>query len=148
MSAEEKLSVFGDFDPSEHEEEAERRWGSTDAYAQSARRTAQYTKDDWRAIQDEATEIYGAFAALIGAGTRPGSPDATAVVERHREHISRWFYDCTPEIHAGLGQMYVPGCPVLRDDRSARGRRCRLHGGSDRCGVRRLTPSGDRWNHG
>ena len=32
---------------------------------------------------------------------------AGLVVDRHREHISRWFYDCTPEIHAGLGQMYL-----------------------------------------
>ena len=29
------------------------------------------------------------------------------MVETHREHISRWFYDCSPEIHAGLGQMYI-----------------------------------------
>ena len=30
-----------------------------------------------------------------------------AVAERHRAHISKWFYDCSPEIHRGLGQMYV-----------------------------------------
>jgi hypothetical protein len=29
------------------------------------------------------------------------------VAERHRGHISKWFYQCSPEIHAGLGQMYV-----------------------------------------
>jgi hypothetical protein len=27
--------------------------------------------------------------------------------EAHRQHISRWFYECTPQIHAGLGEMYV-----------------------------------------
>ena len=25
----------------------------------------------------------------------------------HREHISRWFYDVTPEVHQGLAEMYV-----------------------------------------
>ncbi|MBT8200413.1 MAG: TipAS antibiotic-recognition domain-containing protein, partial [Acidimicrobiia bacterium] len=27
--------------------------------------------------------------------------------EAHRSHISKWFYECTTEIHAGLGAMYV-----------------------------------------
>ena len=30
-----------------------------------------------------------------------------ALAEAHKDHISKWFYDCSPEIHAGLGQMYV-----------------------------------------
>jgi hypothetical protein len=29
------------------------------------------------------------------------------VAEEHRQHISRWFYDCSYEIHVGLGQMYI-----------------------------------------
>ncbi|OMQ15620.1 hypothetical protein A7K94_0208215 [Modestobacter sp. VKM Ac-2676] len=29
------------------------------------------------------------------------------VAEEHRQHISRWFYDCSPELHGCLGQMYV-----------------------------------------
>jgi hypothetical protein len=27
--------------------------------------------------------------------------------EAHRQHISRWFYECEYEIHQGLGEMYV-----------------------------------------
>ncbi len=107
MTPEEKLSVFGDFDPAEYEEEAQQRWGGTDAYAQSARRTSSYTKQDWEAIQAEAADIYAGFAALQREGKAPNSPEAAAMVETHRQHISRWFYDCSPEIHAGLGQMYV-----------------------------------------
>jgi hypothetical protein len=30
-----------------------------------------------------------------------------AAVEAHRQHISRWFYDCTYEIQRGLAEMYV-----------------------------------------
>jgi hypothetical protein len=40
-------------------------------------------------------------------GVPAESPPAIQVAERHRAHISRWFYDCSREIHAGLGQMYV-----------------------------------------
>jgi hypothetical protein len=29
------------------------------------------------------------------------------VAEAHRQSIGRWFYDCSPEMHAGLGRMYV-----------------------------------------
>ena len=30
-----------------------------------------------------------------------------AIAEAHRAHLSRWFYECSPEIHAGLARMYV-----------------------------------------
>ena len=107
MTPEEKLSVFGDFDPDAHEEEARQRWGDTDAYAESARRAAAYTAADWEQIQAEAADIYGRFVTLMDAGASPGSDEARAVVEAHRRHISDAFYECSPEMHAGLGAMYV-----------------------------------------
>jgi TipAS antibiotic-recognition protein len=30
-----------------------------------------------------------------------------AAAEAHRQHISRWFYECTYDIHRGLTDMYV-----------------------------------------
>ena len=30
-----------------------------------------------------------------------------AAAEAHRQHISRWFYECNDEIHRGLTEMYV-----------------------------------------
>lgn len=107
LTPEEKLSVFGDFDPTEHEEEAKERWGDTDAYRQSARRTTSYTKADWDTVSAEASGIYGEFADLMTAGATPDSAEAAKVVDAHRAHISRWFYDCSPEIHQGLGAMYI-----------------------------------------
>lgn len=107
MSAEEKLSVFGDFDPGEHAAEAEERWGSSSAYRQSARRTASYTSDDWATIMVEAGEIYARAATLSSEGAVATDPEAADLVEAHRDHISNRFYDCTPEIHRGLGEMYV-----------------------------------------
>jgi MerR family transcriptional regulator, thiopeptide resistance regulator len=29
------------------------------------------------------------------------------LAEAHREHISRWFYDCDHEMHRGLADIYV-----------------------------------------
>lgn len=107
MTPEEKLSVFGDFDPEDHAEEARARWGDTAEYAQSTQRTANYTRKDWENIQAEVGEIYAAFVALERQGVDPAAPEVAALVARHRAHISQWYYECTPEIHAGLGQMYA-----------------------------------------
>jgi DNA-binding transcriptional MerR regulator len=107
MTSEEMLEVFGGFDPAEYEDEARERWGDTEAYRESARRTTAYTRADWEQLSREGAEIDAAFVALMQAGTPPDSPPARAVAERHRAHISKWFYPCTPEIHAGLGQMYL-----------------------------------------
>ena len=41
------------------------------------------------------------------AGITPDSEEAGQLVDAHRAHISKWFYECTPEIHAGLGAVYV-----------------------------------------
>ncbi|ETK37825.1 MerR family transcriptional regulator [Microbispora sp. ATCC PTA-5024] len=107
LTPEERFEVFGDFDPDEHAEEVEERWGGTDAFEQSRRRTARYTKDDWKTITGEAGEILGEFAAVYAAGEPAGGERATDTAERHRAHITRWFYDCSYEMHRGLGEMYV-----------------------------------------
>lgn len=107
MTPEESLEVFGDFDPSKYEAEVEQRWGNTDAYRESARRTKSYTKQDWQRLGAEANEINQAFIALMDTGVPATSEQAKEVAERHRGHISKWFYQCSPEIHQGLGQMYV-----------------------------------------
>jgi len=107
MSNEEILEVFGDFDPADYEEEAQARWGETDAYKQSAQRTARYGKAEWQAIKAESEGIYRSFVALMGAGVPAEDARAMDVAEQHRMHISNWFYDCPVQMHAGLGQMYV-----------------------------------------
>ena len=107
LTPEERFEVFGDQDPAQYDAEVEERWGDTDAYAQSRRRTAGYTKDDWLRIKEEAADVERRFAGLLRDGVPADSEPATALAEEHRQHITRWFYDCPPEMHAGLGQMYV-----------------------------------------
>ena len=98
---------FGDFDPSAYEAKAADRWGHSGAYQESALRTSQYTKKDWEAVSSEADGITEAFLALIASGTAAQSSEAMDIAERHRHHITRWFYNCTPAIHSGLGEMYM-----------------------------------------
>jgi len=107
MSKEEMFEVFGGFDPAEHEEEVKERWGDSDAYAESSKRTARYTKDDWKRQAEESDEINQRLADLLVAEVAPTAPDARAAAEAHRLHIDRWFYPCSHEIHVELGEMYV-----------------------------------------
>jgi MerR family transcriptional regulator, thiopeptide resistance regulator len=107
LTPEERLEVFGDFTPEAHTEETEERWGDTYAYRQSQRRVSNYTKEDWLKIKTEQGEIQENLAALFESGATPESEEAMDAVEAHRLHISRWYYDCSHEIHRGLGEMYV-----------------------------------------
>ncbi|GIG57903.1 HTH-type transcriptional activator TipA [Longispora fulva] len=107
LTPEERFEVFGNHDPAEHEVEAERRWGGTDAFRESARRTRSYTKEDWLVIKGQAASINQRLALAMTSGIPADDPQATDLAEEHRQHITRWYYDCTYEIHRGLAEMYV-----------------------------------------
>ena len=107
LTPEERLEVFGDFEPENHHEEVKQRWGNTEPYRQSRRRVASYTKEDWMRVKAEQEEVEKNLAAAFESGAAPESEQAMDAVEAHRQHINRWFYDCSHEIHCGLGEMYV-----------------------------------------
>ncbi|MFC9080971.1 MerR family transcriptional regulator [Streptomyces sp. NPDC057062] len=107
LTPEEKFEVFGDKDPEAHAEEAERRWGGTEQYAESQRRVARYTKDDWKRMQAEVASWGERYVALMAEGEDPSGERAMDMAEEHRQHISKWFYECSYDIHRGLGEMYV-----------------------------------------
>jgi MerR family transcriptional regulator, thiopeptide resistance regulator len=107
LTPEERFEVFGEHDPAQYEAEVQERWGETDAYAESKRKTAAYSKEDWVAIKAEQEEIGHRFVAALQSGAAADSAEAMDVAEAHRQSIRRWFYDCSPEMHAGLGRMYV-----------------------------------------
>ena len=107
LTPEERFEVFGDFDPDAHAEEAEERWGGTEAYRESTRRTARYSKEDWLRNKAENEEWGRRVAAVMDSGAPADSPAAMELAEEHRQLISRWFYECSYEIHTGLADMYV-----------------------------------------
>jgi MerR family transcriptional regulator, thiopeptide resistance regulator len=102
----EMKTLFEGFDPSAHEDETRQRWGNTEAYKESARRTPSYSAQDWARFKAEQAAIHGDAAAAMTAGTPPGDPAAMDVAERHRLLIDRWFYPCSKTIHRGLADMY------------------------------------------
>ncbi len=107
MSKDEMFEVFGDFDPSEYEEEVAERWGDTDAYKESARRTKRYRKQDWERMKAEQDVVNGHMVALYDEGVPADDPRAAGVAEEARLLIDRWFYPCSREMHVGLAEMYI-----------------------------------------
>lgn len=107
LTPEEKFEVFGDSDPDQYAAEAEQRWGGSEAYQQSQRRAASYTKDDWLEIKAGTERLYRRIAEAMAAGEPAGGAAAMDLAEEHRSQITRWFYDCSYEIHRGLGELYV-----------------------------------------
>jgi MerR family transcriptional regulator, thiopeptide resistance regulator len=107
MRPEDFKDMFDGFDPQAYEEEVQQRWGHTEAYKESARRTQQYGRADWEELGREAAAINARLCDLMRQGAAPGDPAVQAAVEEHRQHIGRWFYPCSKEMHRGLGAMYI-----------------------------------------
>jgi DNA-binding transcriptional MerR regulator len=98
--------IFDGFDSSQHEAEATQRWGDTDGYAESMKRTKSYTKEDWERLRDDQASIYGDAVAAMKAGKKPEDEAVMDIAERHRLSIDRWFYPCSYAKHRGLASMY------------------------------------------
>lgn len=107
LTPQEMLDVFGDENPAQYADEVEERWGDTDAYRQSQERSAGYSKDDWVRIKAGQEAIGERIAAVLRSGAAPGSDEAMDAVEEHRQFIDQHFYACSPEMHTGLGEMYL-----------------------------------------
>ena len=91
----------------EYAEEAERRWGGTDAWSAAQRRTGGYSKEDWARIEEEAAAITAEFLAAMQQNAPTDGERARALAERHRSHIDRWFYPCSPAMHAQVAALYT-----------------------------------------
>ena len=95
---------FTAFDNSKLEQyaaEVKERWGNTAAYQESAQRPAAEQKD-------AAAGLMAQFARMGRLRTGdPAGQEAQDAVRELQQFITKHFYTCTPEILAGLGQMYT-----------------------------------------
>lgn len=95
--------IFGE----DYAQEAEQRWGGTDAWRQSASRTKAYSPADWEQIKQEQDANVAAFLDAKRSGLPPTSQEAMEAAEQHRLLIHHRFYDVSYAMHQGLGDMYV-----------------------------------------
>ncbi|MEZ6015340.1 MAG: MerR family transcriptional regulator [Planctomycetota bacterium] len=99
--------MFDGFDADTLTEEAEGRWGDTEAWRESQRRTRTYGPREWEVIRSELESIERDLAELLGRGVVASAPEAIAIAARHRAHLQKWFYDCDAALHVGLGALYT-----------------------------------------
>jgi len=107
MSSENRFAVFEGFDPDQHEDEVKERWGDTEAYRESTVRTKRYNKQDWARYKFEANALNQSMAALMDNGRSAEDAEVLDVIEKMRLMIDTWFYPCSRQMHANLGEMYV-----------------------------------------
>jgi DNA-binding transcriptional MerR regulator len=107
LTPEERFEVFGDFEPDAYKDEVDERWGDTDAYRESARRTRGYTKADWQRIKAEGQAAVESVVCAMHAGKPADSEEAMEGAERHRLQIDRNFYPCSYQMQVGLAEMYL-----------------------------------------
>lgn len=99
--------IFDGFDPEQYQDEARERWGDSEAYKVSARRTKGYRPEDWKAIKEEDRQVMESLAAKLASGQEADGDEVMDLAERHRLHIDRWFYPCSHAMHANLAGLYT-----------------------------------------
>ncbi len=107
MSNEEMFGAFDEATIEKYKKEARERWGGTEAYKESERRTAKYTEADWEKINGDSDAIHRRLAEIMEAGKAPSDSEAQEQVGQWFDHINKYFYTCTRELFKGLGDMYV-----------------------------------------
>ena len=103
-------NVMTAFDNSEFEKtkaEVKARWGDTAAYKQYEEKTESCSAQEWDTLAKGMDQIVEAFAVCIKNGKSAASAEAQALVQRLQSYITEHYYNCTNQILAGLGQMYV-----------------------------------------
>ena len=93
---------FKPFDKSEMDNyaaEAKAKWGKTEAYKEFEK------KAPGQQQADALMAIFAEFGPVRQLD--PASSEVQALVAKVQNHISQNYYNCTKQILAGLGQMYV-----------------------------------------
>lgn len=86
-------------------EEVRNRWGKSDAYAEYEEKTRGYSKKDWSTVLQAGDSIMAEFAKHRDLS--PEDETVQALVARWQSYITTHYYECTKEILAGLGKMYI-----------------------------------------
>ena len=90
-----------------HEEEARERWGATEAFQESQKRLASYSTVEKKNAQAAQEEALQGILDVMDSGFAPTSTEAIVAADHCRQVISRWYFECTPEMHKQLATLYV-----------------------------------------
>ncbi len=101
------MKAFDNSEFQKHKAEVKEKWGNTDAYKEYEEKTKSYSSDKQNSLTDEMNRIFSEVAVCLKNGNAPDSDEAQNLVKTLQNHITENYYNCTNEILAGLGMMYV-----------------------------------------
>lgn len=88
-----------------YEKETKEKWGNTLAYKQSKENTDSYSNKQWEIITNENKEIFNTFASI--RELKPNCKKAQRLVEKWKNFINKYYYDCDNEILHNLASLYI-----------------------------------------
>lgn len=105
----------------EYARQAKESYGKTEAYREFTEKSKDWTPETNAQISKEFMEIFQEFGTMLSC--KPESECVQAQVEKLRNYITEYFYNCTPEILSSLGQMYSGGGSMTEniDKKSGKG---------------------------
>lgn len=101
---------FSAFDSKEMEKyaaEARKRWGETDAYREFEQKHGARNAAESSDASEGLMRIFDSFGELLRQGESESGEKAISAACALKNYISANFYNCTNEILAVLGEMYV-----------------------------------------
>ena len=113
---------FKPFDTAELETyaaEAKAKWGKTDAYKEYEQKAAGQSKEKQANDSNALMEQFARIGALRHLS--PDAPEVQEAVAGIQAFITEHYYNCTKQILAGLGQMYIADDRFRRNIDSAGG---------------------------
>ena len=107
MKGENVMNAFDNSEFEKHKAEVKEKWGKTEAYKEHSEKTKNYSNGKWNDLAQEMDQIMAEFAFCMKNGEAPDSAGAQHLVKMLQNHITQNYYNCTNQILAGLGEMYV-----------------------------------------
>ena len=87
--------------------EAKKLWGSTEAYREYEKNTADFSEEKQKQLADDMMNIFKEFGNKTEKS--PADPEIQRLVKKLQDFITANYYTCTKQILSGLGRMYAAG---------------------------------------
>ena len=111
-----KYMDFSAFDTKkidEYSKRAKEQWGKTNAYKEYEEKSKDWTEETTRDIANDMMKIFVIFGEMEDRD--PADKEVQALVKQLQDYITEYFYQCTPQILAGLGKMYSGGGDITEN---------------------------------
>jgi DNA-binding transcriptional MerR regulator len=114
---------FKNWDPKKIDEysvQAETLYGKTDAWQEYKKKSEGRSKAQESALGDGLMDLFAQLGTMKALS--PESTEVQTWVKELQSYITEHFYNCTPQILAGLGEMYAGGGSMTENIDAAGGK--------------------------